>query len=177
MFFSLKEHPLTSEDEKFLSGLILQAASKNLITAFLMKQAIEDFEFDNTSFLQPLIEKKLLSESSYRPALVEEEGKLLPLMSSSEWLVGVFGMGETLTPEHVRIHMSFINSLSPVAMREPDGSITHLSDVYHSGKELWQEASSSLKQLLNTLDNAAANKQEVNISTESVQNPQTIKNT
>lgn len=163
--FSLKEHPLTSEDEKFVSLLIANAASKNPMTSYLMKEAIEDFDLNNLSLLEPLVEKKLLSVSSYRPALTNEAGSLFPLMSSSEWLLGVFSVGEILKPEHVRIHMSFVNAWSPVAIREPDGNMTNLYDVYQSGKTLWENASPSLRELLDVLDYAAINKEEVKIIT------------
>ena len=75
----LERHPLTSEDEKFVSLLIANAASKNPMTSYLMKKAIEDFDLNNLSFVEPLVEKKLLSVSSYRPALTNQAGEPISL--------------------------------------------------------------------------------------------------
>src|SRR5580704_9353997 len=135
--FCLKDHPLTVQDDRFIAAPIA-VAGRNPLTAKLMLHAVEDFGFADASKIQEALENKLLSGNSSRPSLMVGDS-VVPLMSSSEWFVGVFGVGSQLTAEHVRLHMSFVNILSPPLKVGPDGHVV-ASNEYSSGKELWGHA-------------------------------------
>jgi len=89
--------PLTEQDELALAKLIAEACSKDHVKHFLSMQAKQDFGWSN-GLLANYVLANLMSDAAKRAK---------GFLSSSEWLCGVFGSGETLAVEHVRILMMY----------------------------------------------------------------------
>lgn len=144
------------EEEMFLETLIVNACKANSITHQMSLQAKNDFEW-NSGCLAVYMLAGLMDGKSYC-----QEG----FISSGDWLCGVFTSGRILSNEHIRILMRFINSNTNL-----------LQESYTSGKELWIDAPSALKTILDTLDDGCVKNVSVTVDVPSVEpldNSQTI---
>lgn len=135
------------EEERFLETLIVNACKANSLTHQLSLQAKKDFEW-NSGCLVVYMLAGLMDGKSYC-----QEG----FISSGDWLCGVLTSGNVLSNEHIRILMSFVNSNTNL-----------IQEDYASGKELWKDAPSALKAILDTLDDGRVKNVSVTIDIPSV---------
>jgi len=132
--------------EAHLATLIAQSCSQDKIKHQLSLCACRDFGWDN-GLLANYVLAGLMTTSSTRV-----EG----FISSGEWLCGIFTSGEQLSTEHLMILMSYINPYV--------SSLMILAGEYESGKEAWKQTPSSIKKLLDLLDDCLLTGRSVTVA-------------
>ena len=132
---------ITSDDELYLAHLISHACERDSIKHQMSLYAKKDFGWHNDLLLKYVLEDLMALSSTRVPGYI----------SSGEWLCGVFtGNCHELGLEHRIILMSYVNPRVSSEMV--------LQNKYVSGKGIWSAAPSSLKYLLDMLDDSIINK-------------------
>jgi hypothetical protein len=142
---------IDEECEFFLAELITRSCIDDPVKYNFSMHAIEDFGLNNGNLMVYVV-ADLMTLQSFRYN-DPETGRLF--MSGGEWLNAIFNSGSVLSSEHLSIMMTFINSNTQFPL-DPEC-------VYVSGRDLWSSAPSTLKHVLDILDEAVMNNQDVNI--------------
>jgi ArsR family metal-binding transcriptional regulator len=139
---------ITELGEKYLAELISLTCSRDELKYQVSLWSKENLGWVNGRLI-PYVLADLMPEQSSRFA--DNHGNYY--LSSGEWLCSIFTSGKLLNLEHIITVMSFIN---------PKISIPF--DTYHSGKNIWEDAPSPIKEILNILDEACSKGNKVSVS-------------
>lgn len=134
---------ISGDQEEYLCHLIAKICRTDKIKHRITLYAKQEFDWDNGCLI-PYVLAGLTTLSSCR---------IDNFISSGEWLCGILTSGTELTLEHRRIIMSFINSFTTAEMVN--------EFKYVTGKSLWSDAESPLKEILDLLDDSIVNQEPI----------------